>query len=242
VKVIITGDWHGDWSTLGLPRFNEVERAVMHTVSEAIRLRAGLYVFTGDLAETEGPGMLRTLELAVRAASELWRQHIESFWLTGNHDVIEDGQGTSNLTPLRDVPGATLVDRPQVIRVGQRDEGMPIVGKKLIEVACLPFTPRTHGYSPAEFVREKRAREPDLVVGHLMLEGIGPGSETRDMPRGRDVFWPIEEIAACWPNALKVGAHYHRRQVFRGVHLPGSLCRLMQVEASNEPSYLVGTL
>lgn len=251
MKVVCSGDWHGDWVTLGVPRFDEVARAVDHSVDEAIRIGAGLYVFNGDLAETEGPGMLRTLELAVRLAGKLWQSKIRSLWLTGNHDIIEDGLRTSNLTPLRDVPGATLVDSACIELVGQRSEPMPFTSAKMVEhenarrgkcvlrVACLPFAPRSHNYDPVAFVREHASEPVDLVVGHLMLEGIGPGSETRDMPRGRDVFWPLEEIDKAWPGAVKVGSHYHRRQVYRGVHLPGSLVRLTQAEASNEPGFLV---
>ncbi len=235
MRVVVSTDWHADWTTLGVPRFDEVAAAAEHTVSEAIRLRAGLYVFAGDLAETEGPGMLRALELAVRLAGRLNQAGIGSLWLTGNHDVIEDGLATSNLTPLRDVPGAMLVDAPCVDMFG---EYLHKPGPSL-RVACLPFTPRSHGYSPEAFVREHANNPIDLVVGHLMLEGIGPGSETRDMPRGRDVFWPTKEIHECWSGAVCVGGHFHRKQVFDGVHLPGSLVRLMQVEASNEPSYLV---
>ncbi len=237
MKVVVSTDHHYDWMTLGVPRFAEIAAAVEHVVDEAIRMRAGLYIFGGDLAETEGPGMLRGLEHAVKMAGRLNAAGIPSLWLTGNHDVIEDGLRTSNLTPLRDVPGATLVDAPCFEVVGQRSEPMP----GLVRIACLPFTPRSHGYSPAEFVQEEMSKgpDPDLVVGHLMLEGIGPGSETKDMARGRDVFWPVKEIREAWPEAVMLGGHYHERQVFNGVHLPGSLCRLTRGEAANVPSYAV---
>lgn len=245
MKVVCSTDWHGDWTTFGVPRFDEVARAANHTADEALRLRAGLYVFAGDLSEPEGPGMLRSLELLVSLASRLWRQHIPLLALTGNHDVMEDGLRTSNLTPLRDVPGVVLADRPQLDKFGTRSKpGSFVTGGggepgQIITVCSLPFTPRTHGYDPRAFVREHASEHVDLVVGHLMLEGIGPGSETRDMPRGRDVFLPVKEIREAWPNAVILNGHYHTKQVFNGVHLPGSLCRLMQVEADNEPSYAV---
>lgn len=235
MNVVLSSDWHGDWTTLGIPRFDEVAAAAEHTVDYAISTKAGLYVFGGDLAETEGPGMLRTLELAVRLATKLNAAGIPSLWLTGNHDVIEDGRCTSNLTPLRDVPGATLADAPVRIAYGQPSARS---GSAAIRVLALPFTPRTHSYDPAAFVREHAHEAIHLVVGHLMLEGIGPGSETRDMPRGRDVFLPVREIREAWPNAVIASGHYHTRQVFNGVHIPGSLCRLMQVEANNPPSFL----
>lgn len=240
MKVVFSTDWHGDWTTLGEPRFDEIADAARLTVRAAIVMKAAAYIFAGDLAETEGPGMLRTLELAVGLAGALWKEGIPSYWLTGNHDVIEDGRSTSNLTPLRDVPGATLIDSPELRLIALN----PFEGRSLI-AAFLPFVPRTHSYDPAAFVRdnvEPGDPRPDLVVGHLMLEGIGPGSETRDMPRGRDVFWPLKEIQEHWPKALKVGGHYHERQVYRGVHIPGSLARLTKTEIPNIPSYLVADL
>ncbi len=78
----------------------------------------------------------------------------------------------------------------------------------------------------------------DAVFGHLMLEGIGPGSETRDMPRGRNVFWPTEVIAECWPKALLVGGHYHVAQVFSRVNVVGSLARLTRGEVGSTPQFL----
>lgn len=250
MKAVISSDWHGDFTTAGVSRFREVEAAAMHTAHYAMKEQAGLYIFAGDLAETEGPGMLRTIELAVRVATYLNTYHIRSLWLTGNHDVIEDGHRTSNLNPLRDVPGAVLADRPMLERYANKDNisRFKFAGELnprdlpkrelIINVLALPFTPRTHDYDPAAFVREHAHEKVHLVVGHLMIEGIGAGSETRDMPRGRNVFLPVAEIKQAWPNAVIVQGHYHTQQVFNGVHVVGSLVRLLQVEAGNTPGFL----
>ncbi len=228
MKVVITGDWHGDHYTAGVPRFDEIAKAVDVTVRAAVDMKAGLYIFDGDLAEVDGPGMLQTLALAVGVAKDLNQRGIPSIWLTGNHDVIEDGLGTANLTPMAEVEGAELVDSPRFV---------DIAGKR---IACLPFTPRTHNYDPRAFVRENaNYQHIDLVVGHLMLEGIAAGSETKDMARGRDVFWPLAEIRECWPGAVCVAGHYHEAQVYQGVHVVGSLARLTRSEIHNTPSYLV---
>lgn len=254
MKAVISGDWHGDWYTAGVPRFDEIAIAVDVTVRAAIDMKAGLYIFDGDLAEVDGPGMLQTLAVAVGAAKDLHRHGIQSVWLTGNHDVIEDGFGTSNLTPMAEVEGAELVDAPRVIPFAERSEPLPFGdearAKYLTQskapgvkrVACLPFTPRTHNYDPRAFVRDYQGPAPDLVVGHLMLEGIAVGSETKDMARGRDVFWPLAELRQHWPNALLVGGHYHDSQVYQGVHLVGSLARLTRSEIHNKPVYLVADI
>jgi DNA repair exonuclease SbcCD nuclease subunit len=235
MKAVITSDWHGDWVTEGVPRFGEVAAAAHFSVSRAIELKQKreevIYIFAGDLAETEGPGMLRSIELAADCANELAVYSIPSFWLTGNHDVIEDGIGTSNLTPLKASQGE-VHDRPIVFQQGR---------ERLVTICFLPFTPHSHDYDPDAFVRAAAEEFPhvDLVVGHLMLEGIGPGSETRDMPRGRNVFWPLDAIKACWPQAVLVGGHYHEAQIFRGVHVIGSLARLTRAECGNVTAFPV---
>ncbi len=237
MKVVVSSDWHGDWVTAGAPRFAEVAAAAHQSVDHAIALsrkhRDVAYVFCGDLAETEGPGMLRTIALAQECAGELAAYAIPSYWVTGNHDVIEDGLGTSNLTPLKGYGGSAVevIDRPIVFSKGY---------ERPFNLAFLPFTPHTHDYDPAAFVREAAKKFPhvDAVFGHLMLEGIGPGSETRDMPRGRNVFWPTEVIAECWPKALLVGGHYHVAQVFSRVNVVGSLARLTRGEVGSTPQFL----
>ena len=259
MKVVISTDWHGDWVTAGVPRFDEIAKAVDASVRAAVDMKASVYIFAGDLSEVEGPGMLQTLALAVGVAKDLNRRGIQSVWLTGNHDVIEDGLGTSNLTPMAEVEGAELVDAPRIIPFADvahhRGAPMPFGSEARAKylsqqrlppgvkrLACLPFTPRTHNYDPRAFVRDNVAAHPDLVVGHLMLEGIAAGSETTDMARGRDVFWPLAEIKECWPGALLIGGHYHETQVYQGVHLVGSLARLTRSELNNAPSYLVATI
>ena len=250
MKVVISSDWHGDWHTAGVARFDEIAKAVDVTARAAVEMKAGLYIFAGDLAEVDGPGMLQTLALAVGVAKDLNQRGIQSIWLTGNHDVIEDGLGTSNLTPMAEVEGAELVDAPRVIPFAERAPPMPFGDEARAKyltgnapgvkrVACLPFTPRTHNYDPREFVRTYGGATPDLVVGHLMLEGIAAGSETKDMARGRDVFWPLAEIKEYWPGAVLLAGHYHEAQVYQGVHVVGSLARLTRSEIHNTPSYLV---
>jgi hypothetical protein len=71
------------------------------------------------------------------------------------------------------------------------------------------------------------------------VEGIASGSETEEMPRGRDVFWPIEAIKKVAPKALQLNGHYHTRQVFKGIHHCGSLARLTHAEEGNTPAFSV---
>jgi hypothetical protein len=78
-----------------------------------------------------------------------------------------------------------------------------------------------------------------IVIGHLMLEGIAPGSETTDMARGRDVFLPVAALRAAFPDCVICNGHYHTAQTYKTVHIPGSLIRLTKGEIGNVPGYLI---
>jgi hypothetical protein len=76
----------------------------------------------------------------------------------------------------------------------------------------------------------------------LTVPGIEPGSETREMPRGREVRYPVEAIRERWGDrAVMLNGHYHRayHRAESPVVVPGSLERLTRGEARNEPGCLI---
>lgn len=233
MNVFCSGDWHLDWSTGGYPRRDDVERSAGQVLDAAAARAGDLFVFLGDLCDPSEAAAYRSIAFALMFAGVLKRAGVRSLWLTGNHDVTEDGVGTSVLTPLA-AAGHELIARPAVLT----HEG--------VRVVCLPYTPACWGYDPREVVREfASARQegkyagPVLVVGHLNVEGITLGSETKEMPRGREVFYPVEECHALLPDAVLVNGHYHHAQEFRGVRHPGSLQWLTFGESNNATGYLV---
>jgi DNA repair exonuclease SbcCD nuclease subunit len=75
------------------------------------------------------------------------------------------------------------------------------------------------------------------VAGHLSVPGVVPGEEVTEMPRGRDIRFPIE---ACAGVDLLMNGHIHRRQVSPdGVVIPGSLAKLTFSEEENTPGFLI---
>lgn len=241
VRMLVTSDWHLDAVTASVERYDEIEKSVDAVVEYAEQLCSGgpppWFVFLGDLSNPDPPRCWRAVAKAVAVAVRLSVSGVPSIWITGNHDVLEDGHGSHTLLPLKALQRAEqpldgkapilVVDAPQVIRVG-----------RLTSVLCLPYTPRTHNYDPAVQVREAQLSDAAAVFGHLMLEGIGPGSETTDFARGRDVFLPLEEIARALPRAAIFNGHYHRRQVYRGVNIPGALARLVRSDSDIVPQFL----
>jgi DNA repair exonuclease SbcCD nuclease subunit len=254
MKILVTSDWHGDHVTHGVRRFAEISAAVDETVDVAIEEGCAGYVFAGDLCDPDiGSPSFRVVEMALKAALRLAAASIDSVWVAGNHDVIEDGSLDTTLSPLRALGpknGVHVFEEPGIATFRQlvdRDE------YRNLAVVALPFTSTTRPYDPAEVVPKLLGnRNPSdvLVVGHLHVAGVEPGEETTEMPRGRDVWLPLRAIGDWEHDQLARGhgkrratianGHYHRQQrTEEGVWIPGSLARLTFCEERNSPGYLV---
>lgn len=238
MRLLLTSDWHGDWVTAGFRRFEDVARAVDRIVQAACSSRVDAVVFLGDLANPGRESAHRAVAMAVAASVALDERAIDSVWMTGNHDVVEDGTGAHVLLALGQLGRSRvrLVDRPaRLLLLGRTGDAC--------DLFALPYTPRSHTYDPERELErlffETDRSYPQLVVAHLNIEGIQPGSETTDMARGRDVFFPLEAARRLMPDAVLANGHYHRRQVFDGIHIPGSPERLAFGEEDNDPGFLV---
>lgn len=235
-KILVTGDFHADWLTSGVPRYEDVCQAAHQTVRAAIEENVDLYVFLGDLADPDDPArVLRSLALAQMMARELSRKKILSVWLSGNHDVIDDGSGHSVLTPM------SAMGDPFIIQCD--GPGTVSIPDSLADAIVLPYPPASNPYDPAEYVREVRRKghKVKCVFGHMTaMSGIEEGEESREMNRGRGVEFPFAE---CDPGWLLFQGHWHRRQTFRTgpytVHIPGSLVRLNFGEEGHEPQFII---
>lgn len=235
-KIVVIGDLHLDQSTAGVDRFVDGSTVLDRAVHHAKELKATAFIFTGDLSDPHTSRSHRAVAKLAHAVADLKKAGTWSILLAGNHDVIEDGSGGCVMDALRWSDQCTVAARPGFF---------PLIDHKLQRVACrvlaLPFTPSSHNYDPDAYVRSLQdpGDLPVLVIGHLNLDGIAVGSETTEMPRGRDVFWPITALNECFPKALRVGGHYHAPQVFKGVNIVGSAVRLRFDERGNSPGYLV---
>jgi DNA repair exonuclease SbcCD nuclease subunit len=232
VKIVVSGDWHLDHVTAGVERFDEVV-AAMGRVFEAAE-QSDLFIFLGDLCNPESPRAWRAVEYAVRWAGML---HTQQLWLTGNHDIVEDGCRSSTLSPLDAAldhgQGTVVVRKPMSIGVGP------------VRILCFPFVSRSVDYDPADVVRKlPPCGFPTVVVSHLSLLAAQPGSESEEMARGRGVFLPAKELrVANLDIVATLNGHYHRRQVVQEdgleVQCVGSLARLTRGERDNSPAFVV---
>lgn len=240
MKIVYSSDYHLDVSTAGVLRCAELARAVDHVVNYAIVKRADIFVFGGDLMNPDaGSIVFEAMRITLAAANRLSMMGVCSFWLSGNHDVVEDGSGRTSLEPLKSCsPLVRVVDRP---------ESMLIDG---VHFTFLPFTASSHPYNPEEFVRENVSTEAPhhVIISHLThVRGISPGEESIDMARGRSLSLPDECIVERRQGrAMTVlSGHFHRGGTYEtpaglSVHVPGSLARLrFGPEEDIDPAFIV---
>lgn len=238
VTAIVTADWHLDAVTAGAERYDEILTAAHAIVDRAIHLadtRDVVFIFAGDLCDPDPPRCWRAASAAVEIAMRLESYNIPSVWITGNHDVLEDGHGSHTLMPLKalqryDGFRSVVVDVPAIQGV--------TCGARGIRLLCFPYCARSLSYDPRDLLRDPNVPTPHLIVSHLMLEGIGPGSEVKDFARGRDVFLPVDDLRTKFGDVPIVNGHYHTGQLYRGIHIPGSIARLTFGEATNSPRFL----
>lgn len=238
MKIVVASDFHLDHTTHGVPRFWEIVDAFEATVDRAIEEEAAAYVFAGDLCDPDsGACVFRCVDAVERGATRLADRGIVSIWVAGNHDVIEDGTGCTTLTPMRALADSKRYgDHVFVAEVPSR-----VVVANQMNVIALPFTATSYAYDVEERLRELTSatvRERTVVVAHLNVPGVVPGEETTDMPRGREVWLPVD--LAKERAKVVINGHYHRQhRTDSGVWIPGSLARLTFGEEGNRPGFLV---
>lgn len=243
MRILCTGDWHSDHITSGVPRHQDVREAVLgYVVPAAIKEKVDLFVFGGDLCDPgDGPDVLRAGRLALEAAQELDAAEIPQLWMSGNHDVVEDG-GKSPLTVLEPLKALArsdvyVADQPWALEFGP-------AGRVLL--VCFPFVASGHTYDPVSWATRAFAKATPkstvVTFSHLHVPGVQPGEETKELPRGREVVFPGSQTVGA---AARVQFHYHRRQVHDPgdggppIHVVGSLQALTFGEERNEPGFLI---
>lgn len=237
MRLIVTSDFHLDWFTDGYDRYNDVRSAVSQVLAEV--KKDDVFLFLGDLTNPYSRTVHRAASTAVGVAAHLSVRGIQQHWLTGNHDVQDDGIGSHTLMGVQaaELPRCRVHDVPRGCDLFDGDED-----RNRIYLITLPYTSLSRTYDPEEFIKSVREsinpKSKVIIAGHLMIDGITPGSETTDMARGRDVYFPLEACKKHFPKALLLNGHYHEAQTFKGIRIPGSLARLTHGEETNKPSFL----
>lgn len=241
MKIVAISDVHADAVTSGVQRFDEVQRHMLAAMGAAIREKADLFCFLGDLCDPDsGPVVFRCVELAIFIASQLEKNGIRSVWLAGNHDVIEDGRGSTTIDPLHGIVGG-------LVSVATEPRAYQLEG---LRVTCLPYLSARREASKKTIAQEVEAMRgfagPQLVLAHLTPRGIIPGEEAAEMARGREIYLPDAELLAARDGRpmLVLCGHIHKRQRHVApsglpVEIVGSAALFTHGEEHHRPGYLV---
>lgn len=248
MRILTCGDLHADAYTAGLQRFADVERSLWGAARLAVEQGCAYFVQVGDLCDP-GPQASRCAAVAIEVSAWLIVRGVRVRWLVGNHDVVEDGTGSSTLEPVAEF-GRSLGDfGPASVKqcaVWSRPSIEWLDGDDVFVVA-LPHPARGFEYVPADYVRSiapaayAEARVV-LVFGHLTVPGKVRGTESVEMARGREVLYPVAECVEKWGDScVLVDGHYHAssRRAQGPVLVPGSVERLDKGEACNDSSVFI---
>jgi DNA repair exonuclease SbcCD nuclease subunit len=216
-KILYFSDLHLDARTCAVRRFGEGIDVLHQVVKIAQDNQVEAVVFGGDLCNGGEIDSIRCVVALQATARALLNSGIEFFAVAGNHDIIEDGYGTTVLSVL----DKGVVETPAVVGMMGR------------AVLFLPHPSSARPYNPEEAI--KGAGAADIIIGHLSIAGATPGSESRELNRGRQHYWPLEAIKKKFPNALLLGGHYHEGKVYSGVNVVGGAMRFTFGEEHHQP-------
>ncbi len=217
MRLLVSSDWHLDAVTAGLGRLGELEAFAAHLGQVIEKEEVDLFLHLGDVLD---PGHMRESayqRVLLRIAADLNRRtKYGSLWIPGNHDVLDESVPVSTLSPMAAASEAWANHDPNPLQV----EELPrLVERKApgarAHFLCLPYVSRatmnTEVYQRA-FQRAFQEAEGKnaVVLSHLSLPGMHPGSED-EMPRGREVPFPVEYVKRIGPAAVLQG-HYHNQQ------------------------------
>jgi len=241
MDLVVASDLHLDHVTRGVSRFDDLTKSLKEVECKVVKERAA-FAFLGDLCDPDkNLSVARAQHAAISMALLLAQSGLDSHWLAGNHDVIEDGSGATTLTPIR----AVAEDEQMGVHVHVYER--PEIGwfNDDWKFLALPFTALSHDYDPTEWVAKMlNDPTPFIVMSHLSVDGIVAGEETKEMPRGRNVLLPLGMLKARAGRTIILQGHFHERHItpesLRGkdVIIPGSLGRLNFGEEKNDPGFL----
>lgn len=230
MRAVIVSDVHVDAVTAGKERYPEIKERLQATVDFAIENEVDAWIFTGDWCNPDNKRTIKCITLLNNICYTLMANGIPPVLLAGNHDTVEDGYETTVLSPA--AVTAMVVEKPTI----------KLIGDNLC--MFLPFPSRANEYNPEQYVQTMSdvGKDVEFIFGHLNLEDATPGSEITEFSRGKEHFWPLSVISKCFPKAVLIGGHLHKRQRISScgveVQIVGSLCQLAFDEEKNEPGYL----
>lgn len=214
---MITSDWHVDTYIAGVPLLDNFYKFRDIVVDVLRKENIDVFLFTGD-AFDPGSRLDALYTATIIDTAYLFSNYVsESYWIAGNHDVVETRNVLTTLSPLK----CARIKNTAVLEHPVRYFG------RYFELIALPYVSRSAYNEDFYTVLEHKVKNmPLIVAGHMTVPGAMMGSESREMARGRDLDLPIDKIAKLEPS-LVVNGHYHNSQIIKAkngleILVPGS--------------------
>lgn len=218
VHLIIYGDQHIDLKSEGIDRTDDIVDSHTQISDYAIELKQEdeeVYVLNmGDMFHGTRPRS-ESISKAIKMMNVFEKHEIPTIVIAGNHDVIDQAEKTSALSPLEAI-GYEYIKIYHTIEVVRLREGLNIITLPHISKARAVKA----GYKNIqEYINttalsiEDELDEDDIniVIGHMNIEGAKTGTESyqikgahEDFPR---VFKESDKINYIF------NGHIHRPQV-----------------------------
>lgn len=224
-KLLLTADWHIDAITAGIPRVDEIDYFVDQLKEAVVREQVNHLIHLGDFFNPGGMLCSFYTEKVIEIVRELLSLGCLNsvVLIAGNHDAIESSRGTTTISPV----AAAFSGEPRV-QVFEQPSSFILTAQpdQIIRGLALPYVARAayreEAFSEAVKGLSELGDFPLIVVGHMTVPGAVLGSESSDMPRGRELDLPLHELVKLRPSLI-AGGHYHRAQVTESnVAIPGS--------------------
>ena len=240
-KLLVTGDWHTDRFTRGVPRADDVLAQVDTMVDAANSHAVDLLLCLGDLFNGHDPDE-RVWTLLYRLRGSLKRARMPTLFVNGNHDVVDRVGCLSALAPLA-MDGLDVADDVALFmyNVGSASEfqvlALPHVSRAHANVTTSTATKHIEQAAARILAEEIKPDVPLIAAGHLELADAVRGSEA-EMLRGELVWFPQCILDSDRVDEI-VNGHYHKAQKIGRVIVPGSPERHMFSERDDSKSYLI---
>lgn len=197
-RTLVFSDVHLNAKTCGRSRYDELDETLRVIARFVKDIAYHDVVFLGDAVDPDAPDAMRCVARMCDFAQQIDRYETDGWYVAGNHDIAEDGYGTTMLSPIGFVgSNAVTIELPEKYVLGTSS------------CAFLPYPSKCNELNLADWVAANCDPNTRIVFGHLNLPGEGGASESFEMSRGKEHYWPLDAIDQACPDALLIGGHYH---------------------------------
>jgi DNA repair protein SbcD/Mre11 len=253
-----SGESHGRLnSRTGLNvRFEDFAAAFARVVDFSLDSGADIFLFSGDAYKNASPEPVYQQAFA-RQLKRLSDAKIPVVLLVGNHDQIMKPGATNSMSVFQslEVPGVSVIDRPQLLKVKTRHGKLQVVGLPHVTRHLLMTHQKYAQFSAAEIdlvlsrhtalilqdlFSEIDSKLPCVATAHMMMDTARSGAEQQLMVAYSATF-PLSLFCDERLDYVALG-HVHSHQILRAekpvIAYAGSLERVDFSEEQEDKGFI----